>query len=355
MKKLALFFMTATVAFATVCLLQSRKLASQQEQLTSLNAQAEQKSEENESLRASEKSAREEAQELQRVTADLTAQRAAHQQPEGVVATPRPVTTAVPLASVENQVEQAGSTKPTDDQSGFSGFLSKMMNDPESRKFIRDQQRMIMDQLYAPLVKQLALSPDESEKFKDLLADNTMKGAENASSLFAGGTNQTQSLEKLASAQQSLDDQVKALLGEDRYAAYKDYQQTVAERMQLNQFKQTAGIDNPLTDQQSEALLGIMKEEKAATAAATGQSFPEVGKDPSNFQAMLSDESLEKLLQSQGIVNERVYQRASQFLSPDQMTAFGKFQTNQFQMMRMGMTMARKLFTPDKSTAGANQ
>jgi hypothetical protein len=186
MKKLALFFMTTTVAFATVCLLQSRKLASQQEQLTSLNAQSEQKSEEDESLRASEKSAREEAQELQRVTVDLTAQLAAHQQPEGVVAAPKPVTTGVPFASVENQVEQAGSTKPIEDQSGFSGFLSKMMNDPESRKFIRDQQRMIMDQLYAPLVKQLALSPDESEKFKDLLADNTMKGAENASSLFAG-------------------------------------------------------------------------------------------------------------------------------------------------------------------------
>jgi len=29
--------------------------------------------------------------------------------------------------------------------------------------------------------------------------------------------------------------------------------------------------------------------------------------------------------------------------------AFGKFQTNQLQMMRMGMSMARKFITPEKT------
>jgi hypothetical protein len=55
MKKLTHFFVSTTVALATVCLFQSRKLASQQEQLTALNAQAEQKSEEEQALRTYEK------------------------------------------------------------------------------------------------------------------------------------------------------------------------------------------------------------------------------------------------------------------------------------------------------------
>jgi len=354
MKKLVLLFGATTLGLAALCLVQSRRLAARQEQVASLNAQVEQTAQESESLQASEKRASEHAQDLLRQTDDLTAQLKARQQAEPSVTTPLPSATP-DVAVIESPAGVAGTTKPAEDKSGFGSLLSKMMSDPESRKFIRDQQRMMMDQLYAPLVKQLALNPDESEKFKDLLADNMMKGAENASSLFGGGTNQTLALTNLTSAQKSFDDDLKAFLGDDRYAFYKDYQQTVNERMQLNQFKQMAGTENPLTDQQTEALLAIMKEEKAATAAATGQSFPGVGNDTAGFQTMLSDDSVEKLLQAQGTVNDRVYQRASQLLSPDQMTAFGRFQTNQLQMMRMGMTMARKFLTPDTSATGGSQ
>ena len=341
MKKLALFFAGTTAALAIVCLIQSRQLAAQHEQAAALNAQIEQASAERETLRASEKHAGDQVQDLLRQTEDLTAQLRARQPAE--TAPPGPPLPATPAG---NQVEASG--KPGGDKNGFGNFLSKMMTDPESRKFIRDQQRLTMDQLYTPLLKQLGLTPDESEKFKDLLADNMMKGAENASSVF-GGTNQSASFTNLAAAQQTFDDEVKAFLGEERYAIYKDYQLTIGERAQLNQLKQMGGLETPLTDQQSDALLAIMKEEKAAMAGTTGQMFPGTGSDPASFQAMLSDDSVEKLLQNQGLINDRIYQRASQVLSPDQMAAFGKFQTNQLQMMRMGMSMARKFMTPDKS------
>ena len=48
-------------------------------------------------------------------------------------------------------------------------MISKMMQDPDTRKFIREQQRMMMDQMYGPLVKQLGLTPEEAAQFKDLL------------------------------------------------------------------------------------------------------------------------------------------------------------------------------------------
>ena len=70
---------------------------------------------------------------------------------------------------------------------------------------------------------------------KDFIADTQMKGAEMAGSMFGGGsTNRTDVLNKLAAEQKESDGQIKAFLGQERYAQYQDYQQTLGERMQLN-------------------------------------------------------------------------------------------------------------------------
>jgi hypothetical protein len=214
--------------------------------------------------------------------------------------------------------------------------------------------RMMMDQLYAPLLKQLGLTPEESAKFKDLLADNMSKATEKASSLFSGlsATNHAELASAMAADQKTFDEQVKSLLGDDRYAQYKDYQLTVGERTQLNLFRQQTGTDNPLSDQQTEQLLTLMKEEKQ-NASANGQTLSGLGQDQAGLQAMLSDEQAEKLLQSQQDISQRVYDRARSILSPEQMDSFGTFQTNQLQMMRLGIGMARKLMAPAKTEAGA--
>jgi hypothetical protein len=211
---------------------------------------------------------------------------------------------------------------------------------------------MVMDQLYAPLVKQMGLTPEEAAQFKDLLAGNMMKGAEKATSLFGGGaaTNRTEMIRTLTEEQKSFDGQVREFLGESRYAQYKDYQQTVGERTQLNQFRQqAAGGENALSDQQTEQLLAIIKEEKQAVAAATGQPLPGAGQDQANMQAMLSGEGTEKLIQTQDAINQRVYERSRQVLAPGQLESFGQFQTNHLRMMRLGMSMARKFMGTDEA------
>jgi hypothetical protein len=123
--------------------------------------------------------------------------------------------------------------------------------------------------------------------------------------------------------------------------------------MQLNAFKQQAGNDFPLNDQQTEALLTFMKEEKKNAAATTGLPLGDANKDSANLQAMLSDDKVNELLQARDALGQRVYDRARTILSPHQLDCFGKFQTNQLQMMRVGMSMARKMFAPDKPAADA--
>jgi hypothetical protein len=152
---------------------------------------------------------------------------------------------------------------------------------------------MMMDSLYGPLVKQLGLSPEAADKFKDMMADNALKASDKVGSLFGGqsSANPSDLAASAAADQKSAEDEMKAFLGDAGFAQYQDYQQTVADRMQLAAFKQqTAGTDSPLTDQQTDQLLAFMKEEKQNLAANTGQTPPGGAQGQAHPLGMLTDE-----------------------------------------------------------------
>ena len=90
-----------------------------------------------------------------------------------------------------------------------------------------------------------------------------------------------------------------------------------------------------------------MKEEKQS-AISRGDSIFGDTKDPAKVQEMLAGGQLDKMLQGQEEINERVYDRARDVLTPSQLNSFGAFQTNQLTMMRMGMSMAKQMFGSGK-------
>src|ERR1035438_4784841 len=220
---LTLFLAVTTVTLAVVCVTQTRKFSGQQTQLASLRTELDEKAQQVETLHAAQKRADQQRHELMDQAEELAAQLQARQLAE---------TNVIVEASPAPPPVSSKGEKSDDAKGGFGKMLSKMMEDPDTRKFIHDQQRMMMDQMYAPLVKQMGLTPDEATKFKDLLADNTMKGAEAATSLMGGGasTNRTEAMATLSAGQKTMDEQLKTMLGDDRYAQYKDYQETVGER-----------------------------------------------------------------------------------------------------------------------------
>ncbi len=337
-------FIATSVVLGALCVVQWQKLDRQKGQLVSLRGEMDQKTQEIADLQANQKLIAKQRHESLEQASDLAAKLQAQRLANAKAAASASTNQA---AEDENKKQSKG---------GFGDAIAKMMKDPEMLKMIRDQQRTMMDSLYSPLVKKLNLPPEEAAQFKDLLADNMMKGASKATSLFGGdsSTNRTELLNTLSAEQKSFDLQVREFLGESRYAEYKNYQQTVGERTQLNQFRmQSAGGESALTDQQTEQLLGFMKEEKQVVAAATGLPMPGDNQDAATLQAMFSGEGSEKVLQSQETVNQQVYARAREILSAEQLAAFGKFQTNQLQMMRMGMNMARKFIAPENLASEA--
>ncbi len=346
MKNIIILFLTATtITLGVVCVVQSRKAASLRAQVAALQSESEAESQQIEDLHAAQKRADRQRHELMGQAEELAAKLQARQLVED--ASPAPAPPTPPAVSETN--------KPAEEQGGLGKMISKMMQDPNTRKFIREQQRMMMDQMYGPLVKQMGLTPDEAAQFKDMLADNGMKAAEQATSVFggSGATNRTEMLSSLTAQQKSFDDQLQAFLGDDRYAQYKDYQETVGERAMLTQFRQQVGSDYNLSDPQTEALLTFMQEEKKNVAASTGLPLGGSGQNTAQLQSLMSDNNVDQFMQAQNTINQRVYDRAQTILSPDQLATLGRFQTNQLQMMRMGMGMVKTMFGPDNPTAPA--
>ena len=341
MKNIIILFLTVTtVTLGLVCVMQSRKSAVQQTQVTALQEEAEAAAQQIEALQADQKRAERQRHELIGQAEELAAQLQARQVVETNIAAPAP-----PIPAPVPEVAKAD-----DEKGGLGKMIAKMMQDPDTRKFIREQQRMVMDQMYGPLVKQLNLTPEEASQFKTMLIENGMNAAEKATSMFggAGSTNHAEMFSSLTAEQKSFDDQVKAFLGDARYSQYKDYQETVGERALLNQFKQQVGSDYNLSDPQTEALLTFMKEEKKSVASSTGLPLGESNQDPAALQALISGDKVDQLMQAQETVNQRVYDRARTILSPEQLATLGRYQTNQLQMIRMGMGMMKSMLGTDK-------
>ena len=134
------------------------------------------------------------------------------------------------------------------------------------KKMMRQQQGAMMDMMYGGLFKELGLTQEETDKFKELLLDRQMKAVETGGAfmkLQSEDNDRTAAMSELAEQQKEFDEQVKAFLGDARYTQYKDYNETMTERMTLNQFsEQMAGGRNPLNADQTSQLLEIMKQER---------------------------------------------------------------------------------------------
>ena len=226
---------------------------------------------------------------------------------------------------------------------GMGEMFQKMMNDPAMKEMIRSQQKTMMKSMYGGLFKELNLSAEQQKQFSDLLLDSQMSVVESAGDLSKGeGEARTNAVNAIAEKQKATQAQIKALLGDENYAKYEDYQKTVQDRMVLSQFQQqAAGTETALRDEQMQGLIALIKEERARTS-------PVIDDDPSktaeNLQKVFNSELFEKQMQWQEDLNKRVLSRAGGLLTPEQLKEYAEFQESQYNMMRMGMKMAREMF-----------
>lgn len=228
---------------------------------------------------------------------------------------------------------------------GVGEMLGKMMKDPAMREVLREQQKATINLMYAGLFKDLKLAPEEKDRLKEILTDAQMKGVEAAGSLFGGGkegdeNSAAETTRQFADAKAKTDADIKALLGDERFTQFEDYQKTMGERMQVDQFqKQLAGENLPLRDEQSAQLLQIMKEEKAAVPPAISSDQDQIPK-----KETFTSENIDKQLSWMDDYNRRVLDRAKQVLTPEQSKQYQSFQEQQTSMQKLSLQMVRSMF-----------
>lgn len=231
---------------------------------------------------------------------------------------------------------------------GMGEMLGKMMKDPSMREMMREQQKAAINMMYAGLFKELNLTPEETEQFKALLTEVQMRNIENAQGLFGTGdkaASTADTAKQVAEARKQTDADIRALLGDERFAIYEDYQKNMGERMQLDQFRnQLATESAPMGDSQAMQLMQIMKEEKAAVP-------PIIPTDQAQLprKEMFTTENFERQLQWMEDYNRRVLARAQTVLTPEQFRQYQSFQDQQASMQKLGLNMARQMFGGEKT------
>ena len=252
-----------------------------------------------------------------------------------------------------------GSPDGTEEKSGFFGkemgnMVQKMMKDPAMREMMRSQQQSAVKMMYNGLFKEMKVTPEEKEKLVGILTDAQMKTVENAQGMFGDNAENTDALEtgkQIADIQKQSEADIKALLGDERNNQFKDYKSNISERMQLDQLQTRLETDNvPLQEPQMARLLEAMKQEKAISPAPIPS---DASQNPGDIKSLMTSETIDKQIQWMNDYNQRVLDRASQFLSPEQLKSYREMQEQQAAMQQMGLKMARGMFGSGKGAAPA--
>ena len=221
----------------------------------------------------------------------------------------------------------------------FMGRFAEMMQKPEMQEAMRAQQKLMLPMLYGALFKKLQLSPEALDQLKDIQLDKQMAGM----AMMAKGDKKAQ-MAALAEARKDADQAVKELLGDEQYAIYQDYEATVGERMLVGQLNQQLTDKNMALDEvQQEELVTLMIEERAKVKLPSG-----LEQQAAWAGGMPSTEALEKLLQQQQELNQRVHARSNEFLSEAQQAELQAYQDSQIQAQRLGIQMMQGMAGEEK-------
>ena len=250
--------------------------------------------------------------------------------------------TANPAGSADAAAATANGEKKEGGVNFMKG-MAKMFTDPEMKKSMRAQQAIGIRMMYGDLVKQLGLTGADGDQIIDILTERQMNMAAEAMSAMGGDDpDKNAKLAKIADSTKQYDDQLKAVLGEKGYAEFKNYEGSIGDRFMLQQWEgQFSSAGSPLESKQKDQLLGLIRDERAKTPDAT---LINNGNPAKSIEAMRDDGNIDKMMAGQQEVNQRVLNRARDFLNPDQVATLEKAQKQQLELMRGQINMSKELF-----------
>jgi RNA polymerase sigma factor (sigma-70 family) len=218
---------------------------------------------------------------------------------------------ATELLKLRGQVGVLQQQTAADQAAASQSGLAKMMNDPAMKEFVRQAQLEKIKSMFADLVKELKLTPEQANQFYQLVNDN-------ASMHLDGFLANGQKASDPGAADQELANQLQALLGDAGFAQFKEYSFEIPARTTVSLLNAQLG-ESPLNAEQSAHLLQVIKAEPYnLTQGITGA--PD--------QAFLGSQAdIDSFLQQVNQSNQRILQQAGSFLTSDQLAALNSVLT----------------------------
>jgi len=212
--------------------------------------------------------------------------------------------------------------------------FAALFKDPAMRKMMAAQQASALRGLYSDFLKQAHMTPDETEKFFQLLQDRQMAIMDQGANMMSGSAID---MNAATAATNTTDTALKDLLGPQLYGQYQDFEKTLGPRVELQQFnQQLSGEGMPLQDYQNTALIQIMSEESSAMPNLNGAGG-------SQQLANMNDADINQFTQQIDATNQRIYNRAMSVLTPPQLAAFAGYQKNLATTQVAGIKMAQQM------------
>lgn len=230
--------------------------------------------------------------------------------------------------------------------------LGALLKDPQMREMIKSQQKAVMgtivEQQYAAMFRQLNLTPEQTASVKELLEKKMLVASDMGISMMDGSMDAAQRKEMAAQIKQETDryeDQIRQLLGDDQYAAVKEYETSLPDRLAVGQIRdQLAGTGAALSAAQEEQLMQAMRDLR--TGFKWSFDYSNAGGENVDFTEMFREDRLNQFAQEKERFDREFLERAKQYLSAEQLAALEKAQTTQREMQVNAMKLAGKMLAP---------
>jgi RNA polymerase sigma factor (sigma-70 family) len=240
-----------------------------------------------------------------------------------------------PPATASDRADIPPATPATPPSAPKGGLLASMLKDPAMKQAMIDQQAMLLKKQYAALVKQLNLTPEKTDKFYSILIDVQSNNMANSLAMFSASGDKAAADKAISDSVAAADTQVQALLGDNAFAQFKDYRESLVDRMQLDQMTSDFSA-SPLSGDQYQKLLQTMRAERENAAPVPGQ--------PAAQSDMAAN--MNTVVDRQQQINDRVLQQAESFLSPQQLQTLAASQSNFLRLEKSYVPMMQNMMGP---------
>ncbi len=241
---------------------------------------------------------------------------------------------------------EVGRLRKENSQMGSSSALSKVTANPEARKMMREQQKMGMSMIYKELAKQLKLTPEQTEKLNNLLADHIMTNVDNVTTVLRDKPAADELNAVFAAQDAALQQQLTEMLGADAVAKYDDYTKDLLGAITAEQFKDKLTGTKEEKAEKAKQLRQLIQEQTQAVLASRGlpadyQTVPTL-----NFRNFASEQGGEQGIKLLDDIFQQVAAHAGSFLSEAEIARFREFDAAAVTNNRGALALNRTLMAP---------